>query len=61
MFLDRDLGVRPRAYCFGSSAARDSVLFSLILGKLFLSEQIGFRRSFFALVTFFGIAVLQFS
>lgn len=38
-----------------------SVLFSLVLGKLFLSEKIGFRRSFFALVTFFGIVILQFS
>ncbi|PFG51308.1 EamA-like transporter family protein [Marinobacter sp. LV10R520-4] len=38
-----------------------SVLFSLVLGKLFLSEKIGVRRSFFALVTFFGIVILQFS
>jgi len=38
-----------------------SVLFSLILGKLFLSEKIGVRRSFFALVMFFGIVILQFS
>lgn len=38
-----------------------SVLFSLILGKIFLSEKVGFRRSLFALVTFVGIVVLQIS